>query len=148
MSGQVENMYLYSVEIIGLFLVIWFLWRITSRTKSVPCPSWLHWAVELENPFASSSQAKSIISGLDVAVGMTVLDVGCGPGRVSIPLARLVGEQGAIIAVDIQQEMLDIVKRKALAENIHNITFVNVSMGEGKLKDYKVDRAVLSAVLG
>lgn len=70
------------------------------------------------------------------------------PRPVSIPLARIVGEQGEIISVDIQQEMLDIVKRKASRENIHNITVVNVPMGEGELKDYKVDRAVLSAVLG
>ena len=49
MSGyyQVESVYLYSVEIIVLFLGIWFLWRITSRKKSVPWPSWLHWAVEI-----------------------------------------------------------------------------------------------------
>lgn len=142
-------MYLsYLIAIVILFLSLWFFWRITSRKKSVPCPAWLHWAVELENPFAKSSQAKSIIAGLAVEAGMTVLDIGCGPGRVSIPLARLVGVHGKVIAVDMQQEMLDIVKRKAQAEDIHNITFVNAPMGAGRFTGYKADRAVLAAVLG
>jgi ubiquinone/menaquinone biosynthesis C-methylase UbiE len=38
---------------------------------------------------------------------MTVLDVGCGPGFFSIELAKLVGESGRVIAVDLQQGMLD-----------------------------------------
>jgi transposase len=44
---------------------------------------------------------------------MSVLDVGCGPGFASIGLARLVGPGGAVTAVDLQPEMLDIVRRKA-----------------------------------
>lgn len=144
-----EKMYLlYSIGIFFLFLIIWFSWKFISMKKNVPCPSWLHRAVELENPFARSSQSKSIISGLDVEEGMAILDIGCGPGRISIPLAKAVAEQGKVISVDIQQEMLDIVKRKARKENIHNIAFVNIPMGEGKLKVYQADRAVLAAVLG
>lgn len=80
MEGERVHL-LYSIGIIVLFLIIWFFWRIISREKSIPCPSWLYWAVELENPFARSSQSKSIISGLDVEEGMTVLDIGCGPGQ-------------------------------------------------------------------
>jgi ubiquinone/menaquinone biosynthesis C-methylase UbiE len=39
--------------------------------------------------------------------GMTALDVGCGPGFFSIELAKLVGDTGRVIAVDLQQGMLD-----------------------------------------
>jgi ubiquinone/menaquinone biosynthesis C-methylase UbiE len=139
---------LYSIEIIIFILIIWFAWKLISRKINAPCPSWLHWAVELENPFAGSSQSKNIISGLNVEDGMTILDIGCGPGRISIPLAKAAGEQGAVISIDIQQKMLDIVKRKALKEKLDNITIVNIPMGEGKLKNYNADRAVLAAVLG
>jgi ubiquinone/menaquinone biosynthesis C-methylase UbiE len=38
--------------------------------------------------------------------GMTVLDVGCGPGFFSIELARMVGESGRVIASDLQEGML------------------------------------------
>ena len=43
---------------------------------------------------------------------MTVLDVGCGPGFFSIELAKLVGEDGRVIAADLQQGMLDRLRDK------------------------------------
>jgi ubiquinone/menaquinone biosynthesis C-methylase UbiE len=44
--------------------------------------------------------------------GMTALDLGCGPGFFTIPMARLVGKTGMVAAADLQQGMLDIVKNK------------------------------------
>lgn len=38
--------------------------------------------------------------------GMTVLDVGCGPGYFTVPMARMVGKTGRVIAVDLQDAML------------------------------------------
>ncbi|MFC1971060.1 class I SAM-dependent methyltransferase [Chloroflexota bacterium] len=44
--------------------------------------------------------------------GWTVLDVGPGMGYFTIPLAKLVGDTGKVIAADLQQKMLDgILKR-------------------------------------
>ena len=51
-----------------------------------------------------------------VTEGMTVLDVGCGAGFTSLGLARLVGEEGKVIAADLQPRMLDIVKERAMKE--------------------------------
>jgi 2-polyprenyl-3-methyl-5-hydroxy-6-metoxy-1,4-benzoquinol methylase len=45
--------------------------------------------------------------------GQTVLDIGCGPGTFSIAMAKLVGESEKIIAVDVQEEMLQLVREKA-----------------------------------
>ena len=47
-----------------------------------------------------------------VKEGMTVLDVGCGPGFFTIPLAQMVGDTGRVIAADLQEEMLDRVRAK------------------------------------
>jgi ubiquinone/menaquinone biosynthesis C-methylase UbiE len=44
--------------------------------------------------------------------GMTVLDIGCGPGYFTAEMARLVGESGKVIAADLQQEMLDLMNIK------------------------------------
>jgi len=48
-----------------------------------------------------------------VTRGMTVLDVGCGAGFTSLGLARLVGEEGLVIAADLQHKMLRMVKERA-----------------------------------
>ena len=44
--------------------------------------------------------------------GMTVLDVGCGPGFFTIQMAKLVGKTGRVIAADLQDGMLEKVRRK------------------------------------
>jgi ubiquinone/menaquinone biosynthesis C-methylase UbiE len=45
--------------------------------------------------------------------GDTVLDIGCGPGAFISGLARLVGDNGKVIAIDLQNEMLLLAKKKA-----------------------------------
>ena len=135
-------------SIFAALCCIWVVWKLVSRRKSLPCPSWLYRMVEMENPLAKNSQAKTILAGLGVAEGMTVLDAGCGPGRVTLPLAKAVGADGKVIAVDLQQGMLDVVQRKAQQEGLAMIEFVQLPLGEGKLPAYQADRAVMAAVLG
>jgi ubiquinone/menaquinone biosynthesis C-methylase UbiE len=48
-----------------------------------------------------------------VAEGDSVLDIGPGMGYFSIPLARMVGEKGKVIAADIQPEMLKALQKRA-----------------------------------
>jgi ubiquinone/menaquinone biosynthesis C-methylase UbiE len=44
--------------------------------------------------------------------GMTVLDLGCGPGYFSIEMAQMVGESGRVIAADLQEGMLQKLRNK------------------------------------
>jgi len=44
--------------------------------------------------------------------GMVVLDMGCGPGYFTPEMARLVGEEGRVIAADLQQAMIDRMVKK------------------------------------
>jgi ubiquinone/menaquinone biosynthesis C-methylase UbiE len=53
-----------------------------------------------------------------VRPGDTVLDIGCGPGLFTRPIARRVGENGQVIAVDLQEGMLEILKEKAIREGV------------------------------
>jgi ubiquinone/menaquinone biosynthesis C-methylase UbiE len=53
------------------------------------------------------------IVGPYVKPGFTAMDVGCGMGFFSIAIAKLVGETGLVIAVDLQQKMLDVLRRRA-----------------------------------
>jgi len=45
--------------------------------------------------------------------GMRVLDVGAGMGFFSLPMARMVGERGRVICVDIQEKMLESLRKRA-----------------------------------
>ena len=54
--------------------------------------------------------------------GMTVLDVGCGVGYFTIPMAHLVGDAGRVIAVDVQPEMLAVMAANATKADCGNIT--------------------------
>lgn len=44
---------------------------------------------------------------------MTAMDIGCGPGFFTLAMARMAGPEGKVIAIDMQQEMLDLVKKKS-----------------------------------
>lgn len=71
--------------------------------------------------------------------GMTVLDLGCGNGFFSMPLANLVGPSGTIIAVDTQQEMLDRLQKKADKHQFNNISIhknTSDSMGISQKVDF------------
>lgn len=48
-----------------------------------------------------------------VEAGMTVMDFGCGMGIFAIAMAKLVGDAGRVIAVDLQQKMLDVLLARA-----------------------------------
>jgi 2-polyprenyl-3-methyl-5-hydroxy-6-metoxy-1,4-benzoquinol methylase len=141
--------FLLAVCIFGIFSTITFIvWRLSSRRSSLPCPSWLSWMVELDNPFAKSQNARSIVGRLGVKPGMTVLDAGCGPGRLTVPLAQAVGPQGEVAAVDMQSGMLERARAKAQAAGLANITWHELAIGPGTLGVERYDRAVLVTVLG
>ena len=55
-----------------------------------------------------------------VKPGMNVLDTGCGGGFASIGLAELVGENGSVTSVDLQQEMLDFMIKRATKKGVEN----------------------------
>jgi ubiquinone/menaquinone biosynthesis C-methylase UbiE len=70
-------------------------------------------AGRLAHPLRRLAQdPRRILRGL-VHEGDTVVDLGCGPGFFSLELARMVGDEGTVIAVDVQEEMLEKLRRRA-----------------------------------
>ena len=136
------------IALIVLGLLVYFGWRLLSNRTELPCPSWLAWMVEMDNPFTSTNHASEIIKHLGLEPGMQVLDFGCGPGRLSIPLAQALKPGGAVTSVDIQPGMLERVRAKAGAAGLDNIHFVQAAAGDGKLGNAVFDRALLVTVLG
>ena len=75
------------------------------------CPWWGGYFID--NPLRRLLHDPKKIVGPYVTQGMTVMDVGCGMGLFSIAMARMVGSQGRVIAVDLQQQMLETLWRRA-----------------------------------
>lgn len=134
--------------LLGLGILVWVVWRLSSQRHTLPCPAWLSWMVELDNPFTQVNRAGFIVEHLDVKPGMQVLDAGCGPGRLTLPLAKAAGPQGEVLALDIQEAMLSQVRAKAEAAGLQNIQYLHGGLGEGRLPAEAFDRAVLVTVLG
>ena len=80
------------------------------------CP-WWH-AYTFDNPLRRLFHNPATMLGDYVKPGMTVMDVGCGMGYFTIGMAKLVGEGGKVIAVDLQQKMLDIMIRRAAKKEL------------------------------
>lgn len=142
-----QLMYLV-LGVIVLLIIIILAWRFASDRSSLPCPVWLSWLVELDNPVFQNDRARNIIQHLDLQTGMNVLDFGCGPGRLTIPIAKQIGPAGQVTAFDIQAEMLNRNRAKAMSENLNNIQFVQGGAGEGKLEHNIYDCVLLVTVLG
>jgi len=82
------------------------------------CPWWL--APTFDNPLRRLvHNPDTILAGL-VYQGQTAFDFGCGMGYFTIPLAKMVGEQGKVIAIDLQEKMLAGVKRRAERAGVIN----------------------------
>jgi ubiquinone/menaquinone biosynthesis C-methylase UbiE len=75
------------------------------------CPWWL--AYTFDNPLRRFLHDPDAMLGQFVKQGMTVADIGCGMGYFSIAMARMAGQNGKVISVDLQQEMLDIMLKRA-----------------------------------
>jgi 2-polyprenyl-3-methyl-5-hydroxy-6-metoxy-1,4-benzoquinol methylase len=90
----------------------------TSQTLSTSSPdshevcTWWH-AYSFDNPIRKLLHNPRKVLGAYVKEGMTVMDVGCGMGHFAIGMATLVGEGGKVIAVDLQQKMLDVMLKRA-----------------------------------
>ena len=58
---------------------------------------------------------------MNISKGDTVLDFGCGPGTDTISLSKLVGSEGKVIGLDIDEEMVDLANEKASdLSNVHH----------------------------
>ena len=80
---------------------------------------------------------------LDLEPGLTVCDMGCGNGFYSLKLAKAVGKDGKVLAVDIQPEMLSLLEKRAKAERVANIEPILGSLIDPHLPDESCDLILL-----
>lgn len=112
------------------------------------CPWWIGYL--LASPIRKFAQNPTRILEPYVREGMNVLDIGPGMGFFTLPMARLTGEKGRVIAIDIQERMLSSLcrraKRAGLADRIETRVCTDNSLCIDDLTG-KVDFALAFAVL-
>lgn len=75
-------------------------------------------AIHLENPLRRLLHQPERIYAPWLRPGMRVLDIGCGGGFAAIPMARITGQNGVVVATDLQPEMLQRMFSRATAEAV------------------------------
>ena len=92
-------------------------------------------------------QPEKLLRDLGLGEGMTLADIGCGPGFFTIPAAQIVGPTGQALAADIQGEMLSTVRSRALEHGLDNVRIVKTNDREIPIPEGSCDFALLAFML-
>lgn len=65
---------------------------------------------------------EKILDEIGLKQGHTFIDVGCGDGFFTLPAARLVGAEGSVYGIDIDEDAIHRIRRKAADEDVKNLT--------------------------
>ncbi len=98
----------------------------------------------LERPEREAEENTNLmVDSLKIKPAEIIADIGAGTGYISRKLSKKVGEKGIVYAVEIQQEMLDILTNKAVQAGFHNIKPVLGTVTDPKLSADSVDTILL-----
>jgi len=86
-----------------------------------------HTVVEIERLISQADfyrdQSQHLLHLAGLREGMRVLDIGCGPGDVSLLAARIVGPSGHVVGVDRSQDAITLANARAAREGVTNVRF-------------------------
>jgi ubiquinone/menaquinone biosynthesis C-methylase UbiE len=101
-----------------------------------------------EEMFQWRPQMEPLIAPAELEPGQSVVDYGCGPGMLSLELARRVGEKGRVHAVDLNELFLARAREHAAKEGLdRRIAFHHIAEDRIPLGDRSVDRVICKNVL-
>jgi ubiquinone/menaquinone biosynthesis C-methylase UbiE len=92
-------------------------------------------------------QPDRVMSDLGMKPGTRVADIGAGEGYFTFRLAKSVGRQGLVFAVDINAPALDMLKKQAELERLSNVVVVASEPTDTKLQPQSVDVLFICDVL-
>ncbi len=100
------------------------LWKeaVEKLPKKTNSKSWDKIAPQFDEWMRKDDYPQELVSKIKIEPGDTVLDIGCGNGVITIPLAN---KAKSVIALDISKKMLDILQEKASNQNLFNIKIIN-----------------------
>jgi len=111
-----------------------FLGRTIARTMHSSGANWL-----LRERREQEESASVLRRWLNIQAGQRVCDFGCGNGYHTLPMAKAVGAEGRVFAVDLQAEMLRLLGVRLAAENVENTTPVLSTLQDPRLPEGELD---------
>jgi ubiquinone/menaquinone biosynthesis C-methylase UbiE len=122
--------------------------RIDVRRRPYPTPH--QFAGVLDHPLRLRYRNPADLLALfGILPGMTVLDVGCGTGLFTEEMARLVGSQGSVLAVDIQKPMVEATRARLEESGLLARCHVHhAGVYDLPIESQSIDVAVAVATLG
>jgi ubiquinone/menaquinone biosynthesis C-methylase UbiE len=88
-----------------------------------------------------------ILQASGIRPGQTVLEVGCGTGFFTLPAARLLGDQGSLVAMDVLPESVEAVTTKVQAAQLTNVRVVRGDALDTRLPAESYDAVLLFGVI-
>lgn len=85
-----------------------------------------------------------LLDALQIPQGATVADLGAGTGYFTWRLAQRVGPRGKVIAIDIQQKMLDLVAKEVKQHDLHNVDLVLGGEHDPHLPEKSLDLVLIA----
>ncbi len=87
------------------------------------------------------------LEGADIRPGQTVLEVGCGTGFFTIPAAKMLGDEGRLVAMDALSDYIKVVSRKVQSADLKNVRVVKRDALNTGLEAASIDTALLFGVI-
>jgi ubiquinone/menaquinone biosynthesis C-methylase UbiE len=113
-----------------------------------------HWKViederlaRYEQMFVWRPEQARLLEGAGIAAGHRVLDLGCGPGFLSLAVAEMVGPSGQVHGVDINARFIADARIRAEARGLRNVQFHHLDGPKLPIADGAVDRVIAKNVL-
>ena len=133
--------------VVAAVVSIFVGWRWASRVWSLPCPSVVGWALE-SSFYKRITGTETTLDRIGLKPGQRVLEIGPGPGRLSIPAALRVLPGGEVVGIDIQPGMVERLKVRAKTANVTNLTAVLGDATQPIVPEASFDLAFLVTTLG
>ncbi|MCA9259411.1 MAG: class I SAM-dependent methyltransferase [Planctomycetales bacterium] len=91
----------------------------------------------------AEEQPQLLLEELRIAPGQKLCDFGCGNGYYTLMLARTTGARGGVWAVDIQPEMLQLLRERAEPRGLDNIHYVHAAPEDPHLPQQSLDLVLM-----
>ena len=115
-----------------------YMGRRVARTMHFNGAEWL-----IRDEREREERCSLMLANLGVKPGMTVCDMGCGNGFYTLQMARQAGAKGRVLAVDIQGEMLVLLRERMEKEGLENVSPILGSLYNPRLPSGVVDLILL-----